>query len=150
MGAWGTGSFENDDALDWLAEWSDAKEGPGDEDEPGRFAYVIGALAVAVDEKGYLDSDAGACALAAAEAVAAANGKPDPSLKKNDGDVAALVTWARSKHADDLRNPQAKQLALQAVDRVLADESELAELWSESEEAENWRKAVDGLRARLA
>lgn len=149
MGAWGTGIFENDDALDWLCEWQDADDGVGDEDEPGKFAYVIGALAVAVDTKGYMEVDTGGCALAAAESVAAANGKIGPEMKKPEGALAELLAWSKGRQADDLRTTQARRLAMDAVDRVLAENSELAELWSESEDSESWRGRVADLRARL-
>lgn len=150
MGAWGTGIFDNDEAMDWLAGWEEAPEGEGDADEPGRIAFVIGALAVVVEHKGYLDIDAGECALAAAEAVAAAGGRPGAALSgKVDESVLALAKWAKGPGAKILNQPEVRALAVQAIDRSLAGESEIVELWSESESAEAWRTGVDDLRSRL-
>jgi hypothetical protein len=150
MGAWGTGIFDNDEAMDWLAGWEEAVEGEGDADEPGRIAFVIGALAVVVEHKGYLDIDAGECALAAAEAVAAAGGKPGPALSgKVDESVLALAKWAKGPSAKILNQPEVRALAIQAIERSLGAESEIAELWAESEEADQWRASVDDLRTRL-
>ncbi|HZW07711.1 MAG TPA: DUF4259 domain-containing protein [Phycisphaerales bacterium] len=153
MGAWGTGIFENDDALDWVLGWQEAGEGEGTADEPGRISFVIGAMAVAVDHKGYLDVDAGGCALAAAEVVAAACGKPSPAMKPGpeaDEALAELAAWVRTPHAKVLNDPDVRALARQAVDRACGPESEAAELWDESEHAAAWRAAVDDLRSRLA
>lgn len=150
MGAWGTGIFENDEAMDWLAGWEEAAEGEGTADEPGRIAFVIGALAVVVEYKGYLDIDAGECALAAAEVVAAAGGKPGASLTGSEPPLKALAAWAKGPGAKILNQPEVRTLAVEAIDRSLAEESELAELWTESDEAEAWRAGVTDLRKRLS
>lgn len=153
MGADGKGFFDNDEAMDWLAGWEEADEGEGTPDNPGRIAFVIGALAAAVEHKGYLDVDIGECALAAAEAVAAAGGKPGESFNnKNEPQpsIRALAAWARSPHAKLLDQPEVRELARQAIDRSLGDDSEVAALWDESDEAGVWRKGVSELRARLA
>jgi hypothetical protein len=63
MGAWRTGVFENDWALDYAAELSKS----GDADSPA-------ASLRALDDAGSLDSRESATALAAAEAVAASSG----------------------------------------------------------------------------
>lgn len=152
MGAWGCGIFDNDDAMDWLIGWETADEGEGTTDEPGRIAFVIGAMALAVDHKGYLDSDTGAAALAAAEVVAVAGGKPSAAIKKGtdeDGSLTALAAWARSPQASLLKDPQTRSLARQAVDRALAQDSEIAELWDDTEHGTEWRAIAADLRARL-
>lgn len=151
MGAWGTGIFDNDEAMDWLAGWEEAAEGEGDADEPGRIAFVIGALAVVVEHKGYLDIDAGECALAAAEAVAAAGSRPGVALSGNaDESVLALAKWAKGPGAKILNQPEVRMLAVQAIDRLLGVESEIVELWAESEVTEQWAAGVDDLRKRLS
>jgi len=152
MGAWGTGIFDNDDALDWVLGWEEADEGEGTADEPGRISFVIGAMAVAVEHKGYLDVDAGGCALAAAEVVAAACGKPGAGMKPApgaDGSLVKLAAWARGAGAKVLNDPDVRALARQAVDRATGPESEIAELWDESEDAVAWRAVADDLRKRL-
>ncbi len=153
MGAWGTGIFENDEAMDWLAGWDEAAEGEGDADEPGRLAFVIGALAVAVEHKGYLDADIGECALAAAETVAITNGKPSSTLallKDPEDPIVQLKKWASTRHADILRQKEVRDLALQAIDRSLGKDSEVAELWADSEEdGATWLAGIKDLQARL-
>ncbi|MFT3684407.1 MAG: DUF4259 domain-containing protein [Phycisphaerales bacterium] len=152
MGAWGTGIFDNDDAMDWVIGWETAPEGEGTTSDPGKLNFVIGALAAAADAKDYLDSDAGAAALAAAEIVAAASGKPARSFVKGkdaDESLTELAAWSRSVNARPLNDSKARELACQAIDRVLGPDSELAELWDDSEHSTEWRAIADELRKRL-
>ena len=137
MGAWGTGPFENDDALDWLARF----EGEG-------AAAVEAALDAVLDAvldgtAAYLERDLGASALAAAEVVAAMRGRPGPELPPQVASLAAARTGAPSAA------PRAR--TRRAVDRA-ADprHSEVAELWAEVDDGAVWRRAVDELRRRLA
>lgn len=130
MGAWGAGSFENDDALDWL-----------DDLESRGLAAVDEALRAAAEAEGaYLEAPDASTALAAAEVVATLRGRPPLDFP---GEVEA---WAKL----NAREPDRAllELARAAVDRVRAD-SELKELWEESG-ADEWRAAVDDLLARLA
>ena len=68
-GAWGTGSFENDDALDWAAQCTEAS-GP---------SAIAAALEAALSGD-VIEAPDGAMAIAAAEVVAAARGKPGAKL----------------------------------------------------------------------
>jgi hypothetical protein len=72
MGAWGAGSFENDDAVDWLAEFCS---------EPG-ISVMLEALSVITDadEDEYLELPESCIGIAAAELVAALNGAPVSDL----------------------------------------------------------------------
>jgi len=130
MGTWGTGAFENDDACDWT-----------DDLEPGNLDPIRDAFAV-LSRGGYLEAPDAVVILAAAEIVAAAAGHPsDDDLPDDaqeyvdalDGIDPALVAAARA-----------------AVERVLASESELAELWAQSDSDDEWRGVVTDLRRRLA
>ncbi|MFE3165295.1 DUF4259 domain-containing protein [Streptomyces sp. NPDC059224] len=47
--------------------------------------------------------------------------------------------------ADDLRPP-----AVEALDRVIAEASELAELWDETPDGPKWRRNISRIRAVLA
>jgi hypothetical protein len=136
MGAWGAGTLENDTAMDFLGGL--ALDGGAAEDE----ARVRAAITAVVGGDGYLDQDEANEALAAAEVIAAAAGRPlageDPSASEYLETVAG-------------RSPGLAQLAgtaLPALDRVTADESELRELWEEGDAA-HWLAAVDDLRDRL-
>jgi hypothetical protein len=127
MGAWGLLFNENDDAADWLADFEDAPD----------WATVDAALRVA--DADFLEAPDAAMALAAAEVVAAALSKPSPHLE------AAIAEWAagQSDAAEHRREP-----AKQALVRV-RDESELQELWEESDEFADWIKSVDETLSRL-
>ena len=138
MGAWGTGPFENDDALDWLARF----EGEG-------AAAVEAALDAVLDAvldgtAAYLERDLGASALAAAEVVAAMRGRPGPELPPQ---VASLLAAAHPGAPSDATLGRTRR----AVDRA-ADprHSEVAELWAEVDDGAVWRRTVDELRRRLA
>lgn len=131
MGAWGSDSFSNDDALDWVAEL----EAEGLPAAGAAFA-TVGELAA-----DYLEAPLCSAALAAAEVVAALRGQPAPGLPE---DVGAWVASHPSEPSGDL-----VAAARRAVDAIAA-RSELRELWDESPEAESWHAAVADLRARLA
>jgi len=130
MGAWGHGHFENDDASDWLYEL----EASGD------LSVVITALdAVSQDPADYVESPTCCNALAAAEIVAALNGKPSSNLPEIAG------TWVRGKPEP---GSDAVSKARAAVERIRTN-SELRELWEESDDFENWLKVVDDVHRRL-
>jgi hypothetical protein len=134
MGAWATDSFGNDDASDWLATLM------GKDDLAMVEEALNAALAVGDD---YLDAPLAAEALAAAEVVAAAKGDPGPDVQ----DKAALVAWL-----DNLAQGPDKTLvalAVQVVERVLADNSELRDLWEDSDEFDDWQTDVQALSERL-
>ena len=68
MAAWGSGSFENDDAADWLAQLGTM--GPDD------LTKIFG---MAADDTAYFEAPAASVVVAAAEVVAALNGYPPQS-----------------------------------------------------------------------
>jgi hypothetical protein len=130
-GAWGAGSFDNDDALDWAQNF---EASPSMDLVASSLKRVIGA--------GYVEAPEGSAAIAGAEAIAAAIGKPSATLP------AGLAAWAfkQSKPEAQAQLP----LARQAVARVARGErSELRELWSESNIGA-WQAAVADLEKRLS
>lgn len=127
MGAWGFQAFENDDALDWLEVL-----------EAGGAEVVRQGLDTVAD--GYIEAPDGSVAVAAAEITAAAQGNPHGELPEN------VATWVTA-HGAELTAEDA-QLALEAVERVAGEESELAELWDEADEPE-WKESLDNLSERL-
>ncbi|MFH8223446.1 DUF4259 domain-containing protein [Streptomyces sp. NPDC018057] len=131
MGTWDIGPFDNDTAADWSGALDDASSADARRD------LVLAALTRAADTTGYLDSDLGEEAVAAAALVAAQcpGGEPVDSAYGPREPVPDLT---------GLRAP-----ALRALDRVLTEPSELLELWAESDSA-SWKAAVDRLRAALA
>ena len=130
MGAWGSGSFENDDALDWLGEFCD---------EPDK--EVISAALETVNEIGseYLEAPECSTALAAAEVVAALKGAPGENLPEEARECVAKLKLEVSGGM--------VAAAAKAVERIRMN-SELKELWEEQDPAE-WYAAVDDLAARL-
>ena len=130
MGAWGVGHFENDDAGDWVWELEDARS----------LEPVVEAIAAVEAATDYLEAPDATIALAAAETIAAALGKPAPDLPDS---VAAVV--AVLPHPPD---PDLVSRARAAVERIAAD-SELRELWEETEDFAAWQSKVADLIQRL-
>lgn len=131
MGAWGTGSFENDDAMDFAGDLID-----------GGDAAQLRAALEAIPREGYIEAMDATNAIAAAEIVAAAHGRAGSDLPE---DMAAWVT----KHRGDV-NVKMLTLARDVVMRIAEDkQSELRELWEESDDFAEWMVAVDGLLKRL-
>lgn len=131
VGAWGTGTFENDDALDFAAQIAGSEDGA---DLLRRQLELAGA-------PGTLDAPASEASLVAAEMVAAARGAPGPGVPP------PLARWVQ-KEAPALGEEDVR-LALTACDRVLSD-SELGQLWAEDgEQLAAWTAAVTGLVERL-
>jgi len=130
MGAWETGNFGNDDASDWIY---DLEASSGTEQLRKAFTSVI-----AVDYPGSPDC---CFALAAAEIVAAAKGRPAVDLPD------AAQTWiAAQKKLDEIQ--ALGQQAATVVNKISA-RSELRDLWEESDSWAEWQQVVEGLRQRL-
>jgi hypothetical protein len=131
-GAWGYKSFENDDALDWIANSL----------TPGGQSAVEKTITSVAKGRGYLEAPDGSSAIAACEVLAAAQGRPSPDLPK---DVAALAKKLSSTPSDSIRNSARK-----ALERILGEESELNALWKDAKgDFEKWKKTVEDLKSRL-
>ncbi len=132
-GGWDTGSFDNDDALDWIYELSESDD----------LSVVESALQNAVDASGYLEAPTGSAAIAAAEVVAALSGKPRSELPPE------VTDWVRTHEfvvGSDL--VETARSAISAVRN--SQSSELAQLWSESKElADAWEADLGDLLERL-
>lgn len=131
MGTWGPGSFENDEALDWLTHL---------EEQGAPLLHESLSVETTAD---YVDATDGTFVIAAAEAVAALIGKPGDNLPEK------LTAWVSSERGRlDAGEYQSKALAL--LQRVKGERSELHELWAENEEGlPRWRAVVDELIQRL-
>ena len=119
MGAWGLGVFENDEAGDFLSEVEE-----GDESRK-----IIGAMVKVLTTRGYLEAPEAVRGLAAATLVAA---RRDPSVFAADNEEAGVSASLPSLPF------YAGYLAKLTIDRVIS-RSELAELWDEAGELEDWR-----------
>jgi len=100
-----------------------------------------GAAGVGSDD--YLDSDAGVEALAAAELVAAIRGV---AVERSPYDENAIDWVARTAPVAD---QALVDLAVSALDRVVAANSELAELWDEAEST-SWRGSVEARKLSIS
>jgi hypothetical protein len=130
MGAWGHGSFENDTASDWLYDL---------QGDPSLLSRALEAVADA-DADAYLDVDDCAPALAAAELVAAAQGRGEDRLSDS---AQEWLGAHRGEAALDLG------LAHRAVTRAF-ERSELRELWDENGPDNEWHADVRELLRRLS
>ncbi|MEU4201686.1 DUF4259 domain-containing protein [Streptomyces sp. NPDC026294] len=132
MGTWGTGLFDNDGAADLL---DDLIAMPEDR----RLGALRGVLSSAAAERDYLEAPEGQMAVAAAALIAAARAGGTPPA----GPVPA----------PGLTVPEPPRrlavLAAHALDRVLAPDSELAELWDASDGGREWPAHLSRLRAEL-
>ncbi|WP_020577866.1 DUF4259 domain-containing protein [Actinopolymorpha alba] len=111
MGAWGTGVFDNDGALDFLTELRQC-------DPEDRERFIRQTLQTAAGSQDYLDIDDGQMAIVAAAAVAAARAG-QPLNSGTDEIVIAPPT------------PELLAQAVRALDRVTGESSEWRELWGE-------------------
>ena len=73
--------------------------------------------------------------------IAALMGKGRDCLPKE------LAEWVSNAQPVDVEPLRTK--ALKALDAVLSEDSELRELWEESEDFEAWKSDVEGLRSLL-
>lgn len=132
MGAWGTGTFDNDDAADWAYELLQSADL-----RPAREA-----LAATMDSDGWLEIPEGACAVAAASVVAAGF----------DGDVRGfpddVVEWL--EYHPDAGSLADARLAIDALERVASVDSELREVWLEAATGPAWVEELARLVYRLA
>ncbi|MFF2147462.1 DUF4259 domain-containing protein [Kitasatospora sp. NPDC058190] len=132
MGTWDIGPFENDMAADFADALDEAAENE-------REALVRSTLIRTIQTRDYLESPEGAEAVAAAALIAAQCPGSEP-LNTSYGPDEALPIFAT-----DLR-----PLAVEALDRVVAEESELADLWDETMDGPKWRQTISRIRAILA
>ncbi|MFF3253931.1 DUF4259 domain-containing protein [Actinacidiphila glaucinigra] len=132
MGTWDIGPFENDMAADFADVLDETAVGE-------REKLVRVTLARTVQTQDYLESPEGAEAVAAAALVAAQCPGGEP-ISTNYGPDEALPAFTA-----DLRT-----LAVEALDRVVGEESELAALWDETFDGPKWRQSISRMRAVLA
>lgn len=129
MGAWGLGVFDNDDALDWVAELEEGAD----------VSLLQESLNIECLVGDYVDLADANRAMAAAEVVAALSGAGRDDLPET---VQEWVGQQPEVQADLV------VMALAAIERIKAH-SELKELWEQSDAASQWQAVVDDLEGRL-
>lgn len=137
MGAWGTGSFENDDALDWTYD----VQSPADVSKPfERLKRESDVHPQGGDM--YIEADFACELIAAAECVAMMMGRVVPDFPPELRSVLA-----NAPEPDALLFHQARNATLSVMRN-----SELAELWEEASESEDtnpWLAELTALIERL-
>ena len=130
MGAWGTGIFDNDDAMDWIGLMI----------ENGDIEQLREGVNKIIVSNQYLQSPDCCRALASAEIIAAIKNKDYSFLP----DLAKqwILTF------DIAINPKIIYSAQEAIQMVKED-SELKDLWAKSNNLNEWIKVVQDLEDRL-
>jgi hypothetical protein len=135
MAAWGIHNFENDDAVEWIAAFSEKQS----IDKIERLF----SDAIEDDEP---NENLGSTVLAAAELLAIAQGNEpeefdETLLDDYEIDLESIHEWVDV----DLIN-----LAIHAVDKISeSEDSELRQLWEEADELDHWLLVVLDLKKRL-
>jgi len=126
----GPGSFENDDALEWVDDLEDS------------FGITMLQEAFTrVEKNKYPDSVDCCVALAAAEVVAAAKGKPSPDLP------AGVRSWLEEEEdADSIKSLD--KAAIKVVNKI-RNNSELKESWQDTDDWQEWQRVLNKLEERL-
>ncbi|WP_319976506.1 DUF4259 domain-containing protein [Lentzea sokolovensis] len=131
MGTWDIGHFDNDTAADFSGSLDEAPEAE-------RENIIRTTLTRTIEADEYLDSDEACEALASAALIAAQcpGGTPITTAYGPDEPLPVF-------------SPDLRPLAVRALDRVLAADSELPELWDDTEHGPQWRQSVADLKAVL-
>ncbi|MDH5478279.1 MAG: DUF4259 domain-containing protein [Nitrospinota bacterium] len=146
MGVWGVGSFENDTAMDLVAELAEVDGG----------ATILASTLHAIASTGtdeVIDSDDAVEALVAAEFLAALKGSISDNFPQQaqewleENDLLAGVNMISGPRKE--KEKWLTEMALQAIERIQAENSELDELWRETDEHEEWLVALEDLKGRL-
>lgn len=129
MGTWGIDIFDNDAAMDWLYSF---RNHPTKEELNSTLENII-------NNNTYIELDDGAAALAAAEIIAAIKGKKSNSYPED------LKIFSDLPVTEALTNN-----AIKAIDIICeSEESELRQLWKETEYFDNWMGTIIELKNRL-
>ena len=132
MGASSTSIFDDDDGADWFGDFA---EQPGITRIEAAFSVVLTS-----DDDRYLELPECGAAIAAAEVVAALNGKPHPDLYEE------IESWVDSHLA--LLTPRLKAEALKSLEQI-KHESESKDAWMDTPYASDWLEELAALEQRL-
>ena len=133
MGTWDAGPFDNDSAADFANDLDDAPE-------HGHVALIRAVLTATAENDTHLDLGEGAPAVAAAALVADRLPGGEQFAPNSYGPETPIPVLPANL----------VPLAIRAVDRVLAANSELASLWSEDMRAQRpWHASMLQLKSVL-
>lgn len=91
----------------------------------------------------YLDAADAVEALAASEVIARLQG----NFGTRDAYTEPVDNWVKANRLEI--TPELARKAHTAIDRILGADSELAELWEESDSLDEWKGSVLELRSRI-
>jgi len=132
MGAWSEESFGNDMACDWAGMFSESPS----------IRMVEETIDVVLNEAEYLESDEACECIAACEVVARLKG----NWGLRDAYSESIDRWVETSNEKPDFN-----LVDKAIDRIMSENSELLELWSDSDDfLKSWKMRMDDLRARVS
>jgi hypothetical protein len=130
MGAWGYGNLENDTVLDWVVELLETQD----------LSLISESIEMVLDDS-YLDADTTSIAVGAIEILAALQNKP--GREEYDDELEEWINQHKGQGTKLLVPAQ------KALGKILI-ESELKELWEETEKFEDWVKTIKELEGRLS
>ena len=133
MGAWGVLAFDNDDANDWAYGLDEIED----------LSLIESAFEEVESADDYLEAPSASNALAACEVLARLKGN---SSYKN-AFTENVDEWVASHSI--VPSEAILKRAEAAIDRILGDNSELKELWADSDENSNWLASIKDIRQRL-
>ncbi|WP_343731317.1 DUF4259 domain-containing protein [Duganella sp.] len=135
MGTWAVDAFGNDYAQDWAEDLH----------ETSNLDAVEDTLNTVLDSSAGLEAPFAAEALVALEVLARLQGKGGSRTE----DSAAVDEWVDARKAKARPRADLAEKAARAIERILSPDSELRQLWEDSEHYTAWRAAVEDLRTRL-
>ena len=134
MGTWGTGTLDNDTAVDWMYGLGEVSD----------LSLIDGTLDRALAAGGeYLEAPDAEEALAAAEAVARMLGNHGV---RNDY-TQTMDAWVA--YMNRLPPPDLVAKAQRIVARIQEQPSELLEQWAKIDKSEAWSRSLADLAMRL-
>ncbi|ODV78033.1 uncharacterized protein CANTADRAFT_91469 [Suhomyces tanzawaensis NRRL Y-17324] len=136
MGAWSHEPFGNDNACDWAYGLKDKSDYSTIEEA---FDQIIKAKAT----EEYLDADYSTEAIAAAYALVKASGKSTAE----DAYTNHVDEWV--KRVQEKPSVELVNKAQIALNLALTEDSELYELWAETEDLGVWKETVTDLIEKL-
>lgn len=134
MGTWSHEPFGNDTASDWAYGLVEQKD----------FSLVAQAIQEVLDNgSDYLDAGLAVEAVAAAEVLAKALGRGTQA----DAYTEEVDAWLKSV----AEKPSSELLskARDALNRIMGPDSELRELWEESDDFESWESSIKALQSAV-
>ncbi len=132
MGAWGYGSFENDTALDWVYHLLEESKGTS----------LLQGTVEAVFVADYIDADVASEALAAIEILARLAGRINAKTE-----IESVDTWIANNKL--VPSSELLNLSCKALVAIRGEDSELRELFEESDLYEVWLNHIGDLERHM-